>query len=101
MNPTYDLKAIVELISKGEYRITGRAIDDALGLGFDDDDIKDCVTNSLNDTHFYKTMEADWIPGLYQDVYKLRYEGQRIYLKLQINKAGTAVVISFKEDESV
>jgi hypothetical protein len=35
-----------------------------------------------------------------QDVYKIRYEGERVYLKLQIGKSGHAVAIAFKADES-
>ncbi len=47
-----------------------------------------------------KTMAAERLPGLMQDVYKVLYAGERIYLKLQISKSGVAVVISFKGDES-
>ncbi len=51
-------------------------------------------------SHFYKTMAAEQKAGLMQDVYKITYEGQRIYLKLQINQTGIAVIVSFKQDES-
>ena len=40
------------------------------------------------------------VEGLWQDVYRCRYCGQPIYVKLQIGAAGRAVVISFKTDES-
>jgi hypothetical protein len=46
-------------------------------------------------------MSAERAAGLMQDVYKITYESQRVYLKLQINKANVAVIVSFKEDESI
>ena len=55
---------------------------------------------ALNETHFYKYMPAEKVPGLWQDVYKVTYEGIRVYLKLQINFANNAIIISFKEDTS-
>lgn len=69
-------------------------------MNFLDEDIIDCVTACVGDSHFYKTMPAERAPGLMQDVYKIRYEGERVYLKLQISKSGHAVVIAFKADES-
>jgi len=48
----------------------------------------------LEETHFYKTMPAEKNPNLMQDVYHITYQGQRVYVKLQVNVE--AVVISFK-----
>jgi hypothetical protein len=45
-------------------------------------------------------MPAEKIPGLWQDVYKIHYQGVRVYLKLQIGASGHSVIISFKEDTS-
>jgi hypothetical protein len=70
-------------------------------MGFDDESIVECVVEHLADSHFYKTMPAASVPGLMQDVYKIAFEGQRVYLKLQINRSQNAVVISFKQDESI
>jgi hypothetical protein len=69
-------------------------------MDFLDEDITDCAVNCLAPSHFYKTMAAERQAGLTQDVYKITYEGRRVYLKLQINQSGLAVIISFKEDES-
>jgi hypothetical protein len=69
-------------------------------MGFLDDDITECVVDFLALSHFYKTMAAEQRTGLMQDVYKITYEGRRVYLKLQIKDSGSAVVVSFKEDES-
>jgi len=96
---TYPLAKIKPLVKGKSWAATRTARDTALALGFDDDDIFDCVVNQLADTHFYKTMEADQKPGHMQDVYRITYEGQRLYVKLQIIDE-VAIVISFKEDES-
>lgn len=98
--PTYPLERIKERFRGGKYIITTTAEMGALAIGFDDANIADCITNHLNETHFYKTMSAEKKPGLMQDVYKIRYQGQRIYLKLQINSMDEAVVVFFKEDEA-
>ncbi len=77
--------------------LTESARDTATQLGFDEEDIYDCIVNYLEETHFYKTMEATKKIGLMQDVYYITYESQRLYVKLQVNV--DAVVISFKEQE--
>ena len=100
MDPSYPLEQIKRFLDEGNFRITLTALETAALMNFLDDDIVDCVTNYLSESHFYKTMPATQISGLMQDVYKIRYEGRRVYIKLQINEAGCAVVVSFKEDES-
>jgi motility quorum-sensing regulator / GCU-specific mRNA interferase toxin len=97
---SYPLSRIKELVREGKYRITVSAFQTAALLGFLDGDITECVVNCLEPSHFYKTMAAEHKAGLMQDVYKITYEGQRVYLKLQINQAGIAVIVSFKQDES-
>lgn len=100
--PTYELAEIRSLIAGGFYWITKSAMDGAFALGFDDQDIRDCV-GLLNETHFHKTMPSQKMVGLMQDVYGITYEQKPIYLKIQIRKARKdvcAVVISFKTDES-
>jgi hypothetical protein len=98
---SYSLAAIKELVSAGRYRITVTALETAALMGFDDQSIVECIVEQLAETHFYKTMPAASVPGLMQDVYKISFEGQMVYLKLQINRSVTAVVISFKQDESI
>ena len=44
------------------------------------------------------TYPLDRIRSLWQDVYRLSFRGVRVYLKVQMNAAGHAVVVSFKED---
>ena len=78
----------------GSWLLTETARDSVIELGFDDEDVYDCVVNCLDDTHFFKTMAATTKPGLMQDVYYITYEGERLYVKLQVSVE--AVVVSFK-----
>ena len=73
------------------------AMDAAVELGFDEEDMRDCIVNHLEETHFYKTMESEKKPGLMQDVYGITYQGERLYVKLQV--VINAVVVSFKEQD--
>jgi hypothetical protein len=98
---TYSLTAVKQLASDGKYFITVTALKSAAVIGFDDESIVECIVEELEETHFYKTMAANSVPGLMQDVYKIRFDGRRVYLKLQINRSRTAVIISFKQDESI
>jgi len=100
VQPSYPLEQVKQLFQKRNFRITETALQGAAMMTFLDEDIIDCVTTRLDDSHFYKTMPAERVPGRMQDVYKIRYEGERVYLKLQISKSGHAVVIAFKADES-
>jgi hypothetical protein len=78
-----------------QYRITRSALQSALSMGFDEEDIRECILDFLNQTHFYKAMPSERYPGLWQDVYKINYWGIRVYLKLQIGYTRLSVVISF------
>jgi hypothetical protein len=78
----------------GSWILRESAVDGALEIGFDEEDVFDCVVNYLEETHFYKTMPAEKNPALMQDVYHITYQDQRVYVKLQVNVQ--AVVISFK-----
>jgi hypothetical protein len=92
--PSYDLSLIKGLMRDGDWLLTVTAMDTALELGFDEEDVFDCIVNHVVDTHFYKTMESEKKPGLMQDVYYITYLGERLYVKLQVNVQ--AVVVSFK-----
>jgi hypothetical protein len=82
---------------EGDWVLTRAASSGAAELGFDDDDVFDCIVNNLEETHFYKTMESEKKPGLMQDVYRITYQNQHLYVKLQVNVG--AVVVSFKESD--
>lgn len=88
---------VQRLIAEGQVYITKPALDGAFALGFDSQDISECISDFLEETHFFKTMPATKKAGLMQDVYRITYENKPIYLKVQIfNKQ--AVVVSFKAE---
>ena len=102
MKPTHDLKRIKELIQTGQYRITLRALSDAL-VDFDFDAAQILVeVMALNLQDLDKTMPSEKMPDQWQDVYKKRILiGRQIriaYIKLNIISLkgnDKAVVISF------
>ena len=100
MGATYSLNEIQLRLRDGRFTITVSGMQGALQMGLDDEDIVECICEELRDSHFYKTMPAEKLPGMWQDVYRIRFRGQRVYLKVQINARGKAVIISFKEDTS-
>ncbi len=95
--PTYDLERIQQLVGQGAIsrRVTTAALEGAHQLGLDRSEIIAAVLE-LTPTCFHKSMEADKCPGLWQDVYHLRYRSMELYIKLQIDPVGIAVVIQFK-----
>ncbi len=90
----YELSEIRRLVSQGRYTITRAAQEGADALNIQSAGIVECV-GQLTPADFYKTMPAQKAPGLWQDVYRPRYRGNRLYVKLQISRAGN-VVVSFK-----
>ncbi len=95
-DPAYDLSDIQRKVSKGEFRITFSARAGAALLGLGEAEIVRCVLD-LRQSDFYKSMEAEKAPGLWQDVYRPVFEGLVLYVEVQIAIQGDAVVISFKE----
>lgn len=92
---TYDLRWIQHLVREERYRITVAAAKGAAELGLDEADIRDCIS-MLQPLDFYKTMPSEKAPALWQDVYRPRYVGKDLYVKLQVARSGVAVVIQFK-----
>ena len=96
--PTYDLDEIKELLKNEKTRIiTRRDRREAVKLGYADDDAMVGRVLVLQTNEFYKTMEAETVPGLWQDVYRSDDATVPLYIKLQISFNGKAVIISFKE----
>jgi len=94
---TYDLEMLQRLIGQGPLSrvITTAAIGGAGLLNIDTAGIVEAVL-ALTPAHFYKSMEAEKRPGLWQDVYHLPFEGVEIYIKLQLSPDGRGVVVQFK-----
>lgn len=95
--PTYDLQQLQQLIGQGLVSswIMGTAKTGAAQLGFADEEIVDAVLQ-LTPQHFYKSMESERFPGLWQDVYHLDYRGVRLYIKLQMGVGVRAIVVQCK-----
>lgn len=97
--PNHRLEEIKELVSRGEWVVTRTSAAGAQRLGLGQEDIQECIMR-LRLADFDTTLPSHKLPGSYQDVYKTRYGGHHIYLKLQVGVDGRAVTISFKRDES-
>src|SRR5712692_8342389 len=87
MGATYHLGLIKSLVIQNRYLITRSALQTALQIEFDESDIVECIVEELGESHFYKTMLATSVKAssLWQDVNRIYFTGQRVYLKLQIN----------------
>jgi hypothetical protein len=95
--PTYDLHELQRLIGQGPVssRVTNTAETGAAELNLEPEAIREAVLE-LQPGHFYKSMESDVIPGLWQDVYHMEFRGTWLYIKLQLGVDGRAIVIQFK-----
>jgi hypothetical protein len=95
--PTYDLERIQRLVGQGGIScvITAAAYEGAAEWRWGREDVVEAVL-SLERQNFYKTMEAEKRPGWWQDVYHLRFRGEDLYIKLQIDPGGFAIVVQFK-----
>jgi hypothetical protein len=95
--PTYDLHELQRLIGQGRVSsaITEAAQEGAGAIGLGVVDIVEAVL-ALTPDHFYKSMEAERFPGLWQDVYHLEFRGVWLYIKLQRSLTGLAVVVQCK-----
>lgn len=96
--PTYDLERLQRLVGQGELsrHVTMAAM---IGASAADIDLAGLVEVVLGLTraNFYKTMEAEKRPGLWQDVYHVSHHGRDLYIKVQIDPWGIAVIVQFKE----
>jgi len=98
--PTYSLDDIKALVSNPHTRmITQSSRKTAVEIGYlNEEEIADRI-QKLTLSDFFKTMKSEKNPSLFQDVYKTMDEsGVRIYIKLQISKAGDCIVVSFKRE---
>ncbi len=96
LTPSFDLAEVQRLVGGGQYRVTLVALNGAGELGFDQTDIRNCVL-AMGPADFYKTMAAELIQGVMQDVYRPTYLGVELYVKVQLHPPTQAVVISFKK----
>lgn len=92
-SPSYSLDAVKNGINNGNYRITFSALQGAVTLGFDEEDIKEIGLNLL-ESDFKKSMSANKRHGTMQDVYNPIYKGIELYYKVQL--VGEVIIISCK-----
>lgn len=99
--PKFSLERVQQLVAVGgkHAHVTKAALDGARALYLTLDDIVYCVLD-LSEDDYEQTLESTAIPGTFQDVYKPRFHGFEIYLKLRMVQYYEAVIISFKRNES-
>lgn len=97
--PKYSLERIQQLAATGRVRITDSAEQGAELLHLEQSDIIECICQ-LSDGDYEQTLESTRVPGTFQDVYKPRYMGRAIYLKLRLIGDHDVMLISFKQDTS-
>jgi hypothetical protein len=99
--PSYDLEEIKELLKDEETRIVRRRDrQEAVRLGYADEEEMVKRALKLDSSEFIKTMPSEYISGLMQDVYRTFDGKNTLYIKLQIQFNGRewkGVIISFKE----
>ncbi|HST62849.1 MAG TPA: type II toxin-antitoxin system MqsR family toxin [Longimicrobium sp.] len=95
--PTYDLELIQRCVGQGALTssIMAVAAAGASELGWTLEHIIEAVL-LLSSGDFYKTMESERVPGLWQDVYHLQYRKVHLYIKVQMGQNGRAYVVQFK-----
>lgn len=92
LQPAYPLEDLKGKIASGSYHTTGRVRAVLSRHGWDESDIEDCVAN-LQRGDFYKSQAHDARSGVWLDIYKPVYEGERLYVKFVIHEDGTTIVI--------
>ena len=99
----YDLELIKKLLQDKDKRIiTYTAKQSAFTLGYNNPDAIVERVCKLRSNEIYKTMTTDADTTLWQDVYHsvdTKADGScvKLYIKIQIEKNGNGVIISFKE----
>lgn len=94
--PTYDLDGYkAEFTAPEKLRMERKAIQSAEALGITLEDVV-LIIQSMRRAHFYKTMEAEKRPGVWQDVYHVPWKRLLLYVKLTRNRDGR-LIISLKE----
>ena len=95
--PHFDLSTVRRLVKSPTSRlITRQAFKDAAGLGWEEDDIVECITQ-LKQQDFYKSMTIYTNSQLWQDVYLPTQQEKELYVKVQLDAtAETVTVVSFK-----
>ncbi|MYH01692.1 MAG: type II toxin-antitoxin system MqsR family toxin [Nitrospira sp. SB0675_bin_23] len=89
------LRPIVHLI-RGSLKATGSAVRNAATLGFGRAEIVETI-QSIQKTHFHKSMTSDTDHRIWQDVYDVPSKAGRLYIKFTANAVTEFLLLSFKE----
>lgn len=90
--PTFNLSSF----KRQDYEITTLALNGAANLGMSSDDI-DTLVSSIKSEHFYKSMSSTKHAKIWQDVYRVPYEGKVIYLKISTGLEKPFIIVQLKE----
>ena len=95
--PKYDIGSFKAAFSAPELlSLTGTALRDAEVLKFDLQEIVDAI-QSMDRTHFVKSMTSYADHTVWQDVYHVPFGGLTIYLKFTADGESGFRLLSFKE----
>jgi motility quorum-sensing regulator/GCU-specific mRNA interferase toxin len=81
--PTYDLYTVQELVGFGAYELSGVAATGMAELGLTVDDVEACICG-MTSNDFHKSDPSEQRPELMLDIYRPNYDGQLIYVKIQV-----------------
>ena len=95
--PTYDLNAIKAAFATAKgLKATGSVVRNAAALGFGRAEIIETI-QSIQRTHFHKSMTSDADHRLWQDVYDVPSKAGRLYVKFTADAVTEFLLLSFKE----
>lgn len=97
--PTYDLAAVKAAFASVErLNVTGTALRGAAALGFGRAEIVATI-QSMDRTHFHKSMTSYADHRIWQDVYHVPSEQGRLYVKFTADAVAEFLLLSFKEKD--
>lgn len=97
--PTYDLAAIKSTFATAAaLNATGKAIIDAAALGFGSHEIVQ-VIQSIDRSHFYKSMTSYDDHRVWQDVYFVPSQVGELYVKFTADAVTEFKLLSFREKD--
>src|SRR5690348_801495 len=97
--PTYDLDAFRTAFDSAEkLHVTGTALKGAAAIGFGRTEIVAAI-QSMQRSHFYKSMTAYANNRLWQDVYHVPSEAGVLYVKFTADAVTEFLLLSFKEKD--
>jgi motility quorum-sensing regulator / GCU-specific mRNA interferase toxin len=97
--PTYDLIGFKQAFSSVEkLAVTTTALKGAAAMGMDGQGIVDTI-QTMERSHFYKSMTSHANPREWQDVYHVPVESGVVYLKFTADAVTEYKLLSFKEKQ--